>query len=179
MVPLFLVRNKSLLCIHKLGEWTGQLWQDNSRRLGTHEKNVGETVCRLGTIKHFLCPIRSRYLLEFSEIVWWESLPRGSSALTWIENFRPAFFPDPTDCPWVSEDRTWLDLHFLNQQHKICLWLYFQTVDLWKTFFYIPTASRETFAQGKINVKTYDACKKSRLQYSYRLLTLHWTEQAS
>ena len=21
-----------------------------------------------------------------------------------LENFRPAFSPDPTDCPWVSED---------------------------------------------------------------------------
>ena len=23
-----------------------------------------------------------------------------------LENFRPAFSPDPTDCPWVSEDAT-------------------------------------------------------------------------
>ena len=30
---------------------------------------------------HFLCPIRSRHPLEFLEIVWWESVPRGSSAL--------------------------------------------------------------------------------------------------
>ena len=32
--------------------------------------------------KHFLCPIRSRHLLEFLEMVRWESVPRGSSALT-------------------------------------------------------------------------------------------------
>ena len=23
-----------------------------------------------------------------------------------LENFRPAFSPDPTDCPWVSEEDT-------------------------------------------------------------------------
>ena len=52
--------------------------------------------------KHFLCPIRSRHPLEFLEMVRWESVPRGSFARN--ENFRPAFSPDPTDCPWVSED---------------------------------------------------------------------------
>ena len=34
----------------KLGERTGQLWRDNSRRVRTHEKNSKETVRRLGTI---------------------------------------------------------------------------------------------------------------------------------
>ena len=33
--------------------------------------------------KLFLCPIRSRHLLEFLEIVRWESVPRGSFARTW------------------------------------------------------------------------------------------------
>ena len=33
--------------------------------------------------KHFLYPIRSRHPLEFVEMVRWESVPRGSSALTW------------------------------------------------------------------------------------------------
>ena len=33
--------------------------------------------------KHFLFPIRSRHPLEFLEMVRWESVPRGSSALTW------------------------------------------------------------------------------------------------
>ena len=36
--------------MHKLGERTGQVWRDNSRRVRTHEKNSGETVRRLGTI---------------------------------------------------------------------------------------------------------------------------------
>ena len=52
--------------------------------------------------KHFLCPIRSRHPLEFLEMVRWEAVPRGSFARN--KNFRPAFSPDPTDCPWVSED---------------------------------------------------------------------------
>ena len=53
LVPSFLVRkveNESFPCTHKLGERTGQLWRDNSRRVRTHEKNSGETVRRLGTI---------------------------------------------------------------------------------------------------------------------------------
>ena len=53
VVPSFLVRkveNKSFPCTHKLGERTGQVWQDNSRRVRTHEKNSGEAVRWLGTI---------------------------------------------------------------------------------------------------------------------------------
>ena len=53
VVPSFLVRkveNKSFPCTHKLGERTGQVWRDNSRRVRTHENNSGETVRRLGTI---------------------------------------------------------------------------------------------------------------------------------
>ena len=55
----FLVRkveNKSYPCTHKLGERTGQVWRDNSRRVRTHENNSGETVHRMGTIIHsFFC----------------------------------------------------------------------------------------------------------------------------
>ena len=32
---------------------------------------------------HFLCPIRSQYLLDCLEMVRWESVPRGSSASVW------------------------------------------------------------------------------------------------
>ena len=82
---------------------------------------------------------------------------------------------DVVDVSLVSDLIYWLtDLPFLNQQHKICPWLYFQTFDLWKTFFYIPTASRETFAQGKINVKTYMMHVKSQdcnIPTSYQLYT--------
>ena len=53
VVPSFLVRkveNSSFPYAHKLGERTGQVWRDNSRRVRTHEKNSGETVRQLGTI---------------------------------------------------------------------------------------------------------------------------------
>ena len=66
--------------------------------------------------KHFLCPIRSRHPLEFLEMVRWESVPRGSFARN--ENFRPAFSPDPTDCPWVSEDG-WF--HAFRKDRKVTL----------------------------------------------------------
>ena len=42
VVPSFLLRkveNKSFPCSHKLGERTGQVWQDNSRRGRTHENS--------------------------------------------------------------------------------------------------------------------------------------------
>ena len=92
VVPSFLVRkveNKSFPCTHKLGERTGQVWRDNSRRVRTHEKNSGETVRRLGTIIQsiFWCPIRSRHPLQFLEIVPWESVPRGFFARTWKRSF--------------------------------------------------------------------------------------------
>ena len=44
--------------------------------------------------KHFLCPIRSRYPLEFLEIVRWESVPRGSFARTWKLSSRLFSRPD-------------------------------------------------------------------------------------
>ena len=53
VVPSFLLRkveNKSFPCSHKLGERTGQLWQDNSRRVLTHEK-IGHN-----NTKHFFVP---------------------------------------------------------------------------------------------------------------------------
>ena len=99
VVPSSLVRtveNKSFPCMHKLGEWTGQVWRDNSRRVRTHEKNSGETVCRLRTIieSTFWCPIRSRSPLEFLEIVQWESVPRGSFTRTWKLSSRLFSRPD-------------------------------------------------------------------------------------
>ena len=44
--------------------------------------------------KHFLCPIRSRHPLEFLEMVRWESVPRGSFALTWKLSSRLSSRPD-------------------------------------------------------------------------------------
>ena len=44
--------------------------------------------------KHFLCPIRSRHPLEFLELARWESVPRGSFALTWKLSSRLSSRPD-------------------------------------------------------------------------------------
>ena len=44
------VAQKGHTCSHKLGERTGQLWQDNSRRVLTHEK-IGHN-----NTKHFFVP---------------------------------------------------------------------------------------------------------------------------
>ena len=49
----FLVRkveNESFPCMHRLDEWTRQVWQDNSHNVRTNEKNLGDAVHRLGTI---------------------------------------------------------------------------------------------------------------------------------
>ena len=108
VVPSFLVRkveNKSFPCTHKIGERTGQLCRDNSRRVGTHELRTncspihGHT---LGT-KHFFVPnqgVASAWNFGNS------SVKVGSQGLFLpvLENFCPAFSPDPTDRPWVSED---------------------------------------------------------------------------
>ena len=52
--------------------------------------------------KYFLCPIRSRHPLEFLEMVHPPWYPGALPPL--LENYCRAFSPDPTDCPWVSED---------------------------------------------------------------------------
>ena len=78
--------------------------QDNSRRVRTHEKNSGGTVRRLGTIIQsiFCCQSGAGIRLNFWK---WSGESRYPGALPPVfENFRPAFSPDLTDCPWVSED---------------------------------------------------------------------------
>ena len=91
VVPSFLVRkveNGSFPCTHKLGERTGQLWQHNTGPVRTHEKNSRETVRPSGTIiQSIFC--ESRYPGALPPV---------------LENFRRAFSPGSTDCPWVSED---------------------------------------------------------------------------
>ena len=74
---------------------------DNSRRVLTHEKNSGDVYRR------FLCPIRNRHLLEFLEMVRWESVTRGSFALTWKLSSRLFSRPDwlplgLRECPLVD-----------------------------------------------------------------------------
>ena len=95
LVPSFLVRkveNESFPCTHKLGERTGQLWRDNSRRVRTQEKNSGETVRRLGTIiiQSIFC---AQSIASIRLTVWkWSGESRYPGAFTPVlENFCRAF----------------------------------------------------------------------------------------
>ena len=83
----------------------GQLWRDNSRRVRNHEKNSGETVCRLVTVIQSIFCAQSGASIRLT--VWkWSCESRYPWALPPVlENFRRAFSPGPTDCPWVSEDK--------------------------------------------------------------------------
>ena len=66
----------------------------------THEKNVR----RLGTIIQSIFCAQSGASIHLT--VWkWSGESRYPGALPPVlENFRRAFSPGPTDCPWVSED---------------------------------------------------------------------------
>ena len=80
------VGNESFPCTHNLGERSGQVWQDNSRPLLTHEKKWNRSCCSpIGhnNTKPFLGLIRSQHALDCLEMVWWKSVPRGSSARAW------------------------------------------------------------------------------------------------
>ena len=76
--------------------------RDNSRRVRTPENNSGETVRRLGTIiQSIFCAqsgasIRLNFWKQFGE----SRYPGALSPL--LENFCPAFSPDPTGSLWVS-----------------------------------------------------------------------------
>ena len=91
-------------CMHFFGAWARQAVIETIAVVYEHKKRNQEMCSLTGhnNTKHFLCLIRSLHLLEFLEMVRWESVPRGSSALTW--KLRRAFSPNPSDCPWVSED---------------------------------------------------------------------------
>ena len=58
-------------------------------------------------VRRFLCPIRNRHLLEFLEMVRWESVTTGSFALTWKLSSRRFSRPDwlplgLRECPLVD-----------------------------------------------------------------------------
>ena len=76
----------------------------NSRHVRTHEKNSGDAVRRLGTIIQRIFCAQSGGSIRLT--VWkWSGESRYPGALPPVlENFRQAFSPRPTDCPWVSED---------------------------------------------------------------------------
>ena len=68
----------------------------NSRRARTHEKNLGETVRRLGPVIQSIFCGQSGAGIRFNFWKWFDE-SRYPGALS------PAS-PDPTDCSWVSED---------------------------------------------------------------------------
>ena len=105
---VFRLIGSSFVWLGKLGERTGQLWRDNSRRVRTHENNSGETVRRLGTIIQSIFCAQSGASIRLT--VWkWSCESRYPGALPPVlENFRRVFSPGPTDCPRVSEDGEWL-----------------------------------------------------------------------
>ena len=70
----------------------------------THEKNSGETVRRLGTIIQSIFCAQSGAGIRLNFWKWFGESRYPGALSPVLENFRRAFSPDPTDCPWVSED---------------------------------------------------------------------------
>ena len=90
---------------HFFGAWARQAVIETIAVVYEHTKRTQEMCLLIGhnDTKHFLCPIRSRHPLAFLEMVRWESVPRGSSTLTW--KLSSCLFSRPTDCPCrVSKD---------------------------------------------------------------------------
>ena len=103
VVPSFLdkkvEKKKSFPCTHRLGERARHVWRDNSCRVRTLEKNSGEAVRRLGTIIQSILCAQSLAASRLSFWKWFgESWYPGDLSPV-LENFRPAFSPDPADCP--------------------------------------------------------------------------------
>ena len=118
----------------KLGERTGQLWRENSRRVRTHEKISGVTVRRLGTIMQSIFCAQLGTSIRLT--VWkWSGESRYPGVFPpLLENFRRAFSSHPTDRPWVSE------VDFRWNWKKNVVWyllrktapIYPQTDELWR-----------------------------------------------
>ena len=85
--------------------------RDNSRHVRTHEKNLLRCVRRLGTIIQSIFCAQSGAGIRLNFWKWS------------VES--PAFSPDPTDCPWVSEDEpssTWtLEMLYVAHTLDACL----------------------------------------------------------
>ena len=76
----------------------------NSLCVRSHEKNSGDAVRRLGIIIQSIFCAQSGASIRLT--IWkWSGESRYPRAFPPVlENFRRTFSPDPTDCPWVSED---------------------------------------------------------------------------
>ena len=92
-----------------------------SSRVRTHEKNSGETVRRLGIVVQSMFCSQSGAGIRLN---FWKSSgeSRYPGALSpFLEKLRPAFSPDQTNCPWVSEDA--FSYNSFQFEH-VCPWNY-------------------------------------------------------
>ena len=91
-------------CVHFFGAWARQAVIETIAVVYEHTKRTQEMCSPIGqnNTKHFLCPSRSCIRLNFWKRSGESRYPGALSPV--LENFRPAFSPDPTDCPWISED---------------------------------------------------------------------------
>ena len=95
----FRLIGSSFVWLGKLGERTGQLWRDNSRRVRTQEKDSGEIVRRLGTIIQSIFCAQSAASIRLT--VWkWSCESRYPGALrpclkTFVAPFLPAQLTAP------------------------------------------------------------------------------------
>ena len=115
----------------------------------THEKNVR----RLGTIIQSIFCAQSGASIHLT--VWkWSGESRYPGALPPVlENFRRAFSPGPTDCPWVSEDG-----HTDEPQRgrNSCLWL--QSRSVLSSFGVVLMSCRVNFYVVRSALQ-YSACR--------------------
>ena len=83
-------------CVHFFGAWATQAMIETIAVMYEHMKRTLEMCSPIGhnNTKHFLGPIRSRHPLEVLEMVWWESVSRGSFARTWKLLSRLFSWPD-------------------------------------------------------------------------------------
>ena len=98
-------------CVHFFGAWARQAVIETIPVMYKHTKRTHWVVFAYWAqyTKHLLFPFRSRHPLEFWK---WSGESRHPGApLPVLKNSRPAFSPDTTDCPWVSED-VWVILLF-------------------------------------------------------------------
>ena len=99
-------------CLHFFGAWARQAVIETIAVVYELTKELRRNCSAIGhnNTKHVLCPIRSRHPLEFLEVV------RPGALSPVLEHFRPAFSPDVTDYPRVSEDA----VHQIWKNFAIC-----------------------------------------------------------
>ena len=92
----FISNRKFPDCVHFFGAWTRQAVIETIAVVYDPRKELRRNCSSIeyNNTKHFLCPFRSRYPLEFLEIVGWESVPRDSFAPTWKRSFHLFSRPD-------------------------------------------------------------------------------------